>query len=136
MDLDSLLVNPYQPYEEISNVLGTADVLVANLEPDAGIFSVPSKVLAYHCAGRPMLIAVPEENLAAKIVTDNGSGLVGNPSDTNLFCRNAESLYQDHRNRAEMGRKAQSYAMNNFDIGKISDHFEEIIQHLTSGIMS
>ncbi len=136
MDLDSLLVNPYQPYEEISNVLGTADVLVANLEPDAGIFSVPSKVLAYHCAGRPMLIAVPEENLAAKIVTDPGSGLVGNPSDTNLFCRNAESLYRDHQTRAAMGRKAQAYAMDNFDIGKIADRFEGIIQHVTAGIMT
>ena len=134
MDLDTLVVNPFQPYMEMSNVLGAADVLVANLEPDAGIFSVPSKVLAYHCAGRPMLIAVPEENLAAKIVTDNGSGLVGNPSDTNLFCRNAESLYHDQQNRVAMGRKAQAYAMDNFDIGKIADRFEGIIQHVTAGI--
>ena len=136
MDLDSLLVNPYQPYEEISNVLGTADVLVALLEPDAGIFSVPSKVLAYHCAGRPMLLAVPEENLAAKIVRDNGSGLVSNPSDTNLFCRNAESLYHDHQNRAAMGRRGQVYAMNNFEIGEIAVRFEEIIQHVTAGNMT
>jgi glycosyltransferase involved in cell wall biosynthesis len=136
MDLDILIVNPYQPYEEISNVLGTAEVLVALLEPDAGIFSVPSKVLAYHCAGRPMLLAVPEENLAAKIVTDNGTGMVGNPSDTNLFCRNADSLYDDHQNRAAMGRRAQTYAMNNFDIGKISDRFDEIIQHVNTRIRS
>ena len=135
MDLDTLVVNPYQPYKEMSNVLGAADVLVANLEPDAGIFSVPSKVLAYHCAGRPMLLAVPEENLAAKIVRDNGAGLIGNPSDTNLFCRNAESLYHDHQTRAEMGRKAQAYAMNNFDIGNIADRFEGIFQHVTAGIM-
>ena len=136
MNLDSLLVNPYQPYEEISNVLGTADVLVALLEPDAGIFSVPSKVLAYHCAGRPMLLAVPEENLAAKIVRDNGAGVVGDPSDTNLFCRNAETLYHDQQTRAAMGRKAQAYAMDNFDIGNIADRFEGIFQHVTSGIMT
>jgi len=136
MDLDSLLVNPYQPYEEICNVLGSADVLLALLEPDAGIFSVPSKVLAYHCAGRPTLLAVPEENLAAKIVRDNCTGLVGNPSDTNLFCRNAESLYHDHQNRAAMGQRAQAYAMKNFDIGKITDRFEEIIQHVTAGFNS
>ena len=49
MDLDSLLVNPYQPYEEISNVLCTADVLVALLELVCKDLFVPSKVLAYHC---------------------------------------------------------------------------------------
>jgi colanic acid biosynthesis glycosyl transferase WcaI len=135
LSLDALMVNPYQPYKEMSNVLGTADVLVAILEPYAGIFSVPSKVLAYHCAGRPMLLAVPEENLAAKIVRDNGAGLVGNPSDTILFCRNAESLYHDHQNKGAMGLKAQAYAIDNFDIGKITDRFEEIFQHVTAGIM-
>ena len=49
----------FQPFEVLPDVLGSADVLVAILEPDAGVFSVPSKVLSYFCAGRPVLLAVP-----------------------------------------------------------------------------
>ena len=49
--IDNLIIMGYQPYEELSNVLATADVLVSILENEAGEYSVPSKVLAYFCAG-------------------------------------------------------------------------------------
>ena len=45
--LANLRVLPFQPFEELPNVLGAADVLIALLEGDAGEFSVPSKVLSY-----------------------------------------------------------------------------------------
>ena len=87
----------------LPDVLGSADVLVAILEADAGVFSVPSKVLSYFCAGRPVLLAVPRENLAAKIVVESGAGLVVEPSDVAGFCRAAQQLI-DRRNCARRVR--------------------------------
>ncbi len=55
--LRSLRCLGFQPFEMLPVVLGSADVLVAILEPDAGVFSVPSKVLSYFCAGRPVLLS-------------------------------------------------------------------------------
>jgi len=69
-----LRVNGFQPFSRISDVLAAADVLVTILEPEAGIFSVPSKVLSNHCAGRAQLLAMPSDNLATKIVQECGSG--------------------------------------------------------------
>lgn len=129
--INNLIVNPYQPYEEMSQVLATADVLLAVLEPDAGVFSVPSKVLSYHCAQRPILLAVPEQNLASKIVVDAGSGLVGDPRDLELFCENAERLYRDQAQLPAMGQRARDYAVQNFDIQAITDRFESIIRQVT-----
>ena len=40
----------FQPFTNLPEVLGSADVLVAILEAEAGAFSVPSKVLSYMCA--------------------------------------------------------------------------------------
>ncbi len=48
-----LTLLPFQPYEQLPEVLGSGDVLVVLLEQDAGAFSVPSKTLSYLCAGRP-----------------------------------------------------------------------------------
>ena len=45
--IENLILMGFQPFEELPNVLGTADVLLALLEPEAGEFSVPSKILAY-----------------------------------------------------------------------------------------
>ena len=77
----------FQPFESLPDVLGSADVLVAILEPDAGVFCVPSKVLSYLCAGRPVLLAVPLENLVSRIVKNEGAGLGVDPLDVDGFCR-------------------------------------------------
>src|SRR5262249_23180303 len=57
--LANLLVLPFQPFDAMPDVLASADVLVAILEPEAGVFSVPSKVLTYLCAAKPLLACMP-----------------------------------------------------------------------------
>src|SRR4029453_8580026 len=42
--LDNLHLLPFQPFDRMPEVLGAADVLLTILEPEAGIYSVPSKV--------------------------------------------------------------------------------------------
>src|SRR4029077_3462288 len=65
--LDNLVVLPFQPYDALSDLVATGDVLVVVLETDAGIYSVPSKLLTYLCAGRAILGAMPLDNLATRI---------------------------------------------------------------------
>ncbi len=58
-------VFPFQSADDLPDVLGSADVLVALLEPTAAMFSIPSKVLSYMAAGRPILGLMPRDNPAA-----------------------------------------------------------------------
>ena len=51
----NVMVFGFQPADFLPDVLGSADVLVALLEPDATKFSIPSKVLSYMAAGRPIV---------------------------------------------------------------------------------
>jgi glycosyltransferase involved in cell wall biosynthesis len=117
----------FQPFEALPDVLASADVLVAILEPDAGVFCVPSKVLSYLCAGRPVLLAVPAENLAARIVVDCGAGLVVEPTDVAGFTAAARRLADDPLLRDQSGQAARRYAETHFDIGRITDRFESIL---------
>jgi glycosyltransferase involved in cell wall biosynthesis len=127
LGLKSLRSLGFQPFEALPDVLGSADVLVAILEPDAGVFSVPSKVLSYFCAGRPVLLAVPRENLAARIVVDSGAGLVVEPSDIPGFCATAQELIASRQLRDELGRAGRRYAEAHFEITRIVDRFEAIV---------
>lgn len=129
-ELDNLLLLDYQPWEAMPEVLATGDVLIAILEPEAGAFSVPSKVLSYHCAGRPILGALPLDNLAARIVSDSGSGLVVEPTDTEGFVAAAAKLAADPALRESVGAKARAYAERTFDIVRIGDEFEAIFSDL------
>jgi len=117
----------FQPFDVFADVLGSADVLVAILEPDAGVYSVPSKVLSYFAAGRPVLLAVPSENLAAKIVVESGAGLVVEPTDAAAFCQAARELLASPEQREKQGAAGRHYAESHFDIGHIGDQFEAIL---------
>lgn len=113
-----------QPFELLPEVLGSADVLLAVIENDAGKFSVPSKVLSYLCAGKPIVLAAPSDNLASQIVVASQAGKVVQPDDIEGFIR--ESLfYRDNPNeRLNDGERGRKYAEDHFDIEKICDRFE------------
>jgi colanic acid biosynthesis glycosyl transferase WcaI len=124
----NMLILPFQPFERLGEVLASADILVAILEPDAGVFSVPSKVLTYLCAGRPLLVAIPPENLAARLVLREGAGLAAAPGDRAAFLAAASRLAAEPALRAAMGAKALDYAAKTFDIAAIARRFEAILE--------
>jgi glycosyltransferase involved in cell wall biosynthesis len=127
-DEAALRLLPYQPYERLPEVLASGDVLLVLLEPDAGAFSVPSKVLSYLCAGRPQLAAVPPANLAARVIERSGGGVTVPPKDSPAFVAEAERLHRDVALREELGRRARAYAETAFDIEAIADRFEEVLR--------
>lgn len=123
-DLATLVQLPFQPFDRLADVIGTADIVIAILEPDAGVFSVPSKVLTYLAAGRPVIGAIPAENLAARLIVGNGAGLVVSPLDPSALAAACIDLLAREDDRREMGRRARAYAESAFDIGPIADRFE------------
>ena len=127
LSLDNLLIKDFQPFEQLPNVLASADILIAILESDAGAFSVPSKVLSYLCTGRAILLAVPKANLAARIVTAHEAGLVAEPTDTESFLAAAEELVNCKELRETCATNARQYARNNFNITEIGDTFEDLL---------
>jgi len=127
LSLKNLIILDFQPFDQMQYVLASADVLLAILDEDAGIFSVPSKVLTYLCAQRPLLLAVPEENFSARIVTQSQAGIVVNSNDVVGFIRGAEDLLRDDSLRDSFGKNGRSYAEKNFDIQLITDKFETIL---------
>jgi colanic acid biosynthesis glycosyl transferase WcaI len=125
--LENLTLLGFQPYERLSEVLASADVLIATLESDAGQFAVPSKVLTYLCAGRPILLAAPRENLAASVIERSGGGVVTDPDDLGAWLAAAKKLALDRSYREELGVHARRYAESAFDIHAIAGVFEGIL---------
>jgi colanic acid biosynthesis glycosyl transferase WcaI len=125
--LDSLILLDFQPYEQLPEVLGTADVAVVLLEDFAGALSVPSKVYSAFCAERPLLAAVPAANLAHRLITDQQAGFCVAPTDGTGFVDAARRLHGDPDLRARMAANQAAYAATHFDIAAISGRFEELL---------
>ena len=129
--LPGLQVLPLAPIEQLGDAYGAADVLVALLDAGAGSFSAPSKVLAYLCAGRPVLLCAPSENIAARMMLEAQSGLVIPPDDEAAFIAAAHALADSPDQRTQMGLAAGRYARATFDIGRITSLFEQSIAAAT-----
>lgn len=126
--LTNLVLMPYQPYEQLPQVLASADVLLALLEPAAGEFSVPGKVLSHLCAARPQVAAVPMVNRAAKVIQESGGGFAIPVGDHPAFLDAVQKLLDDEPLKHEMGHRARAYAESEFDIRKIAARFENILE--------
>jgi len=131
--LDNLVLLPFQPIEDYSDVLGSADVLVSIIEPEAGGFSVPSKVLSYLCGGRAMVLSVPLDNLAAKTVVACGAGVAVPPGQADQFVRAVQGYIDNPEAASAAGRNARAYAEDAFDIKAIGDRFERIFRGEEAG---
>jgi colanic acid biosynthesis glycosyl transferase WcaI len=132
--LGNILLLPFQPFERLSEVFGSADVLVGLLSSDAGAFSVPSKILSYLCAGRPVLAALPPTNLAARTIERAGAGIAVDAADPVAFLTGADVLFSDADLRRDMGRRARDYAERTFDIDAITSRFERILARVAGQV--
>lgn len=123
----NLMLLPLQTPERYAQLLGAADILVALLEPDAATFSVPSKILTYIAAARPILAAIPAENLAARTITEAHAGFVVAPDDIAGFGSAASTLLRDAPMRLRLGENSRRYAVEKFAIAPIVDRFEGVL---------
>lgn len=129
----NLRVLPFQPYEVYGEVLASADVLVGLVGSSAGVLFVPSKISSYLCAGRPIVLAAPWQNLAAQSVRESGGGRVVPPDDPAAMGETVLAYLDDDDLRRRAGQQSRLYAEKSFDIVKIADRFENLFERLRTG---
>jgi colanic acid biosynthesis glycosyl transferase WcaI len=127
-DLSNLRLFDFQPFEVLPQVLGSASVLTAILEEFAGEGSVPSKILSYLCARRPLLTAFPPRNLASRIISESGAGLLVAHDDVDGFVAGATSFLESRELRQQCASAGRRYAEENFDIDKIGARFLDLFE--------
>ena len=131
--LGNLRVHPWVPFTDLPKMLSGADIFVAVIEPEAGVYSVPSKILTYLAMGRPILASVPLENLAARLIAEHETGFAAPPGDDGVLIEAAQQLAGDEALRKRLGANGRNYAERAFDISAIADAFQII---LTGGTKS
>jgi colanic acid biosynthesis glycosyl transferase WcaI len=126
--LAMLEVLPFQPFSVYPEVLGTANVLLSVLDADSGVFSVPSKILSYLCAGRAIVLSGPRENLAARTLEATGAGITVSPDEPQQLVTAVSGLLNDAEACRRAGIKGRAYAEKAFDIGVKADRFEAVLR--------
>ena len=106
LELSNVRFVGFQPRERLAQVQATADISVVTMLPGAAAASVPSKVVAYLAAGRPVVAAVDGDSDTAVCVRDAG-GVVVPPGDSRSLALAIESLLSNPSRRRESGITAR-----------------------------
>jgi colanic acid biosynthesis glycosyl transferase WcaI len=121
----NLTLMPFQPMELYSEVLGASDILLAMIGREAAGFSVPSKILSYLAAGRPVVASIAAGNDAAATIRAAQAGIVVEPGEDAAFYEAILRLAADPEQRRRLGRNARLFAESHFDIEVKARRFEE-----------
>ena len=104
---------PFQDRDRLNEVQATADVSIVTLAQGRARTSVPSKVIGYLAAGRPIIASVDRDSDTAGCVLAGPSGMVVPPGDVEQIAAAILSLKHDPELRAEFAASARSQ----FDAG-------------------
>ena len=100
---------PFQPRELLGEVQSLGDVSLVTLLPGHGTTSVPSKVLGYLAAARPVVAAVDPDCETARVLRDAQAGVVVPPTDPRALAEAIVALRSDRDGARRMGEAGRRY---------------------------
>ena len=130
MELPNVRFLPFQPRERLSEVQATAGVSLVTLAPGRGKTSVPSKVLGYMAAARPVIAAVDVDCDTADTVRKATCGLVAQPGNGQELAHAILSLYQNPGQREACGQAGRQYFLQHFDRRVVMAKYLDLIERL------
>ena len=107
--LTNVQFRPFQPRERLNEVQASCDLAVVSLAPGKGGYSVPSKILGYMAAGRPVVASVDLDSETDSFVRRSGGGLVVEAGNAVELARTIERLSRAPQEREAMGLAGRQF---------------------------
>jgi colanic acid biosynthesis glycosyl transferase WcaI len=119
---------PFQPREILSQVLSSADLAVVTLQKNRGQSSVPSKLLGYLAAARPVAASLDADSDTARFINRAGCGLCVPAEDHQALTEAILTLYNDPAQRLRMGRKGRHFLLKYCDRKAATLRYRELME--------
>jgi colanic acid biosynthesis glycosyl transferase WcaI len=121
---------PLQPRERLSELQASADVSLVTLAPKRGKTSVPSKILGYMAAARPVIASVDLNCDTALLVQESGCGRVVPPAQGKEIAEAILHYYDHPEDRQIAGNKGRQYFLSNLDRSVVLKEYIGVIENL------
>jgi len=117
-------LHDFLPITVLGQLFADASVLIAVLEPVASTFSVPSKVMSYLSAGKPIVASIDPNNASAKILTEIGAGIVISPDDQAIeFVNAVNKIMSNNKLAIAMSKAGIKYSTEHFNSTMATEFF-------------
>jgi colanic acid biosynthesis glycosyl transferase WcaI len=118
---------PFQPRERLSELQATGDVSLVTLAPGRGKTSVPSKILGYMAASRPVIAAVDRDSDTAALVRKAKCGMVVSPNQSEEIAAAILDVLHQPLKGESMGKAGYTFFLKNFERKKVVRDYISVI---------
>lgn len=121
--LDNVVFSPFQSREILSQVQAMSDLSVVSLRAGKGRASVPSKVLGYMAAARPVLASVDAYSETARTILLADCGWIIEPENSEKLAEAIRSLQGDSALRRRLGDSGRKFLKDNYVLETVTDKY-------------
>lgn len=124
----NVLFIPFQPRQELPEVLASCDVSLISLKSGIGAFSVPSKCYSAMASRRPIIAAVDRGSDTWNLIENANAGLCVEPNQPAALVEAILSLYRNSVHREEFAASARSYVEKYHSSTSAAVHFSNLLE--------
>lgn len=128
LGLTNIKMLPFQSREILSQVLSSADLAVVTIQKGRGLSSVPSKVLGYMAAARPVAASLDKNSDTARFIERAGCGVCVPAEDAKALTEAIRELCQDPAQRLKLGQKGRHFLLKHCDRRAATLKYRELIE--------
>ncbi len=128
-ELKNIQFLPYQPREDLCDMLAAADLCLVTLNEKSADSSLPHKVFNYMSSGRPVLSVSPPDSGLARLVVEGNFGInvsPGNPATVAVTIRN---LYQKEEYLQSLGQAGRNLLESKYSRSHCIKLYEEMLRN-------
>ena len=134
--LSNLLVLPLQPAAALCQMYADADVLILNQKAAVKDAVIPSKLLTYMAAGKPILCAADPASEAARLIEQAQCGQLVRPEDPQSLADVATAwrtneAERETMQRETMGANGRAYVEDNYSKAYVLSLYEDFFTALS-----
>jgi colanic acid biosynthesis glycosyl transferase WcaI len=111
--LSNMMFLPFQEGEVLSDLQASSDVSVLTMKRHQASSSIPSKVLGYMAASRPVVASVDQGSDIEALINDAGCGIVVNAEDTDAIADAIRDLKSDRQRALRLGANGRQFLEDN-----------------------
>jgi glycosyltransferase involved in cell wall biosynthesis len=128
--LQNCQFHTYVDRQDLGSLMHLADIgIVSLLEGQEGL-SVPSKTFGLMAAGVPLIAVMSPKSEIARIVKEEGCGIVVKPGEEKVLAGSILQLYNDNAQLRQMGANALMAIQEKYNLDKISRKYFDLIRQV------
>lgn len=128
---DNVLLLPFQPREQLPEMLAAADIGLIVQKSNVIGFNMPSKTQVLLASGRPIVASVPSVGTAARAVRKSGGGVVVEPEHPDKLADAILDLYNNPDKAELLGKRGRRHAVEQYSFEQALNRYEALFSEVT-----